>query len=95
MLVTDDDDDLVQELLQAAIEKIAANDPALNGAIAGRWFVVTEHLWQDGHSTLSTFESPRLTPWDALGLLQFATITQEQLVIDLTAPTQNDDFHEG
>ena len=42
--------------------------------------MVSEHEWAEGGGgkTLSTFRSDRMTPWDALGLLEFARIVERE-----------------
>ena len=72
-------DDSATLLIQAAMEGVARADAALEGSHVTRWYVVSEHDWAEGGGkTLSTFRSNRMTPWDALGLLEFARIVERE-----------------
>ena len=78
------------ELLQDAIDKIASADPALHGAVATQWLLVTEHMRADqgGGSTFSVFRSSRQAPWVSMGLLRFAELQEEERAL---AGTDEDD----
>ena len=65
-----------EDVLQAAIERVHGLQPGLEGMRPARWLLVLES--EDDHArTVSVMESGALTPWDALGLLRFATLEQE------------------
>lgn len=69
--------DPVVEVLQPALDQIAERDETLTGGKIRRFYLITEHEWEDGSSTVSSFRSPEVAPWDALGLLRFMTIVEE------------------
>jgi hypothetical protein len=71
--MTDEAPDPVVQLLDKAIHRVASKDDSLRGSTATRWVVVAEHAWPEGGSTFSIFHSDPLSPWDTLGMLNFAT----------------------
>ncbi|MDQ3707948.1 MAG: hypothetical protein M3387_01310 [Actinomycetota bacterium] len=76
-----DEIDPVVEVLQPALDQIAERDEALTGGKIRRFYLITEHEWEDGSSTVSSFRSPEVAPWDSLGLLRFMTIVEEDRVV--------------
>jgi hypothetical protein len=77
-----DDEDPVNAILQAAMEGVARTDEALKGAHVTKWFLVSEHEWPDSTGrTLSTFRSDGMTPWEALGLLEFSKIAERERIL--------------
>lgn len=65
-----------EDVLQAAIERVHEREPGLAGMHPARWLLVLES--EDEHArTVSVMQSGAITPWDALGLLRFATLEQE------------------
>jgi hypothetical protein len=65
-----------ENVLQAAIERVHGLEPGLEGMRPARWLLVLES--EDEHArTVSVMQSGAVTPWDALGLLRFATLEQE------------------
>ncbi len=65
-----------EDVLQAAVERVHDLDEALSGMRPTRWLLVVES--EDEHArTVSILESGSIAPWDALGLLRFATLQQE------------------
>jgi hypothetical protein len=73
------DDDAGQVWLQQAVEGLVERDPALAGSTSTKWLFISEHTWPDGGGqTFSTFRSVDMPPWDALGLLRFATVQEEE-----------------
>lgn len=76
-------------LIQAALEGVQVTDSDLTGMKVHRWFVIGEFV-DDANSTrtLSVFRSPNMTPWQSLGMLEFAA-AQERF--DLIRPDEDDD----
>jgi hypothetical protein len=73
--------DDAQDLLDAAMSGVAQTDSALEGARVTKWYVVAEHeLPDDGGRMLSIFRSAQIKPWDALGMLSFATTIEQGVV---------------
>ncbi len=65
-----------EDVLQAAIDRVHELEPGLVGMRPARWLLVLES--EDEHArTVSVMQSGAITPWDALGLLRFATLEQE------------------
>lgn len=83
-------DDPVREHIQRALEAVATKDDSLAGAQLGRWFVIAEHEWPAGGSTLSAFRSQNLPPWDAIGLLEFIR-AMEQASTEVDVIDEDDD----
>lgn len=68
-----------ESLLHEAITRLAGVDEGLAGATPVKWIVVAEHEWaEEGEKTLSVFRSSDQPPWEALGLLRFATLQEEE-----------------
>jgi hypothetical protein len=73
--------DDAQDLLDAAMSGVAQTDPELEGGHVTRWYVVAEHeMPGDGGRVLSIFRSATIKPWDALGMLSFATTVEQGVV---------------
>jgi hypothetical protein len=65
-----------EDVLQAAVERVHELEPGLGGMRPARWVLVLES--EDEHArTVSVMQSGAITPWDALGLLRFATLQEE------------------
>lgn len=64
------------DVLQTAIERCHEVDDHLDGMKPLRWMVVVESADDDGR-TVTISRSEDLAPWEALGLLRFATLQEE------------------
>ena len=79
-----------ESLLQEAISRLAETDEGLAGSTPVKWLVVAEHEWaEEGQKTFSVFRSSDQPPWEALGLLRFATLQEEERA--LLGPMGEDD----
>ena len=90
--MTTNDPNPTDAALVEAVSRIADTDPSLAGAAAKTWLLLTEHEWPDDEGrTFSVFRCPNQPPWQALGLLRFATVQEEGRALYGEADDADDD----